>query len=166
MEGCLITIFIYLCFHSSSRIIGIALHISQRVCHCCDMSFLIPGIYRVLWFFPLCSGATALCQMSHCIILVESLISHGIRNFCKITVWSVFIAGLISIFIFCLYYSSQCIICKIGYTSCRILNKYHTIKAVIVITITFSCRSSTLCKISLCIIAIMLSGTIRVTYTF
>ena len=65
---------VFLRFHSSSRVIGVALHISKRVCHCQYMAFLIPGIGGILWFFPICSGTAALCQVSHGIILIEGLI--------------------------------------------------------------------------------------------
>ena len=57
------------------RIICICFHISQRVCHCHNMSFLIPCICSVLCLLFACSSTACLCQVSHGIILIEGLIS-------------------------------------------------------------------------------------------
>ena len=129
------------------------------------MTFFIPGIDCILWFFPIGSCTACLYQLSHCIILIKCFISQRICHFCKIAIWSVFITGNISLFIFCFRYTSKCIIGKICHTSCRIFNGCDTGKTVITIFVTFSRRSGTLCEVSPGIISIVFSCTIRVTNT-
>ena len=129
------------------------------------MTFFIPGIDCILWFFPIGSCTACLYQLSHCIILIKCFISQRICHFCKIAIWSVFITGNISLFIFCFRYTSKCIIGKICHTSCRVFNGYDAVKAVIAVTVAFPRRGGTPCEVSLGIIAVVLPCTVRVAHT-
>ena len=164
-EGSLIAVFVRLCRQSACRVIGVAFHVSHRVCDCQYVAFLIPGIYRVLRFFTVCPGASALCQMSHRIILVEGLIPKGIGHLCKVSVWCVLITGNVSIFIFRLCHTSEGIVGEMCHASCRVFNGYDAVKAVIAVTVVFPRRGGTPCKVSLGIIAVVLPCTVRVAHT-